>query len=96
MRKERLELSQVTPLEPKSSASTNSATFALYYVCFQPCRADYITKSLFYPHHGAPAQPALQQLGEDLRQIGERHRMRHLRQQFRMKISRQPLPDYAA
>ena len=29
VRKERLELSQVTPLEPKSSASTNSATFAL-------------------------------------------------------------------
>lgn len=28
MRKERLELSRVTPLEPKSSASTNSATFA--------------------------------------------------------------------
>ena len=28
VRKERLELSQVTPLEPKSSASTNSATFA--------------------------------------------------------------------
>jgi hypothetical protein len=30
VRKERLELSQVTPLEPKSSASTNSATFAFY------------------------------------------------------------------
>lgn len=29
VRKERLELSQVAPLEPKSSASTNSATFAL-------------------------------------------------------------------
>jgi hypothetical protein len=29
MRKERLELSQVTPLVPKTSASTNSATFAL-------------------------------------------------------------------
>ncbi len=28
MRKERLELSRVTPLEPKSSASTSSATFA--------------------------------------------------------------------
>ena len=28
VRKERLELSQVTPLEPKSSASTSSATFA--------------------------------------------------------------------
>jgi hypothetical protein len=28
VRKERLELSRVTPLEPKSSASTNSATFA--------------------------------------------------------------------
>ncbi len=28
VRKERLELSQVTPLEPKSSASTNFATFA--------------------------------------------------------------------
>lgn len=29
LRKERLELSRVTPLEPKSSASTSSATFAL-------------------------------------------------------------------
>jgi hypothetical protein len=29
VRKERLELSRVAPLEPKSSASTNSATFAL-------------------------------------------------------------------
>lgn len=28
VRKERLELSRVTPLEPKSSASTSSATFA--------------------------------------------------------------------
>ena len=28
VRKERLELSRVTPQEPKSSASTNSATFA--------------------------------------------------------------------
>ena len=28
VRKERLELSRVTPLDPKSSASTNSATFA--------------------------------------------------------------------
>lgn len=28
MRKERLELSRVAPLEPKSSASTSSATFA--------------------------------------------------------------------
>ena len=28
VRKKRLELSRVTPLEPKSSASTNSATFA--------------------------------------------------------------------
>ncbi len=28
VRKERLELSQVAPLEPKSSASTNFATFA--------------------------------------------------------------------
>src|SRR5438132_1509606 len=29
VRKERLELSRVAPLEPKSSASTNSATFAI-------------------------------------------------------------------
>lgn len=29
VRKERLELSRVTPLEPKSSASTNSATLAM-------------------------------------------------------------------
>ena len=28
---ERLELSRVSPLEPKSSASTNSATFALTF-----------------------------------------------------------------
>ena len=32
VRKERLELSQVTLLEPKSSASTNSATFAFYWI----------------------------------------------------------------
>ena len=31
MRKERLELSRVAPLEPKSSASTNSATFAVRF-----------------------------------------------------------------
>ena len=31
VRKERLELSRVTPLEPKSSASTSSATFAPRY-----------------------------------------------------------------
>ena len=31
VRKERLELSRVAPLEPKSSASTNSATFANYF-----------------------------------------------------------------
>ena len=31
VRKERLELSRVTPLDPKSSASTNSATFALTF-----------------------------------------------------------------
>src|SRR3569623_1076613 len=31
VRKERLELSRVTPLEPKSSASTNSATFAEHH-----------------------------------------------------------------
>jgi hypothetical protein len=30
VRKERLELSWVTPLEPKSSASTSFATFALF------------------------------------------------------------------
>jgi hypothetical protein len=29
VRKERLELSRVSPLDPKSSASTSSATFAL-------------------------------------------------------------------
>jgi hypothetical protein len=34
MRKERLELSRVAPLEPKSSASTNSATFAIHRVLF--------------------------------------------------------------
>ncbi len=38
VRKERLELSQVTPLEPKSSASTNSATFALKNMAPQPRR----------------------------------------------------------
>ena len=30
VRKERLELSRVTPLAPKASASTNSATFATF------------------------------------------------------------------
>gem|GEM_PF-2200325 len=33
VRKERLELSRVTPLEPKSSASTNFATFAIVTRC---------------------------------------------------------------
>ena len=41
VRKERLELSRVTPLEPKSSASTNSATFAIrldYQSVFSSCK----------------------------------------------------------
>ena len=45
VRKERLELSRLAALEPKSSASTNSATFALFL--FQ-LWADYITKLLFH------------------------------------------------
>ena len=32
VRKERLELSRVAPLEPKSSASTSSATFAYTFL----------------------------------------------------------------
>ena len=32
VRKERLELSRLAALEPKSSASTNSATFALHCI----------------------------------------------------------------
>ena len=35
VRKERLELSRVAPLEPKSSASTSSATFARIAVQLQ-------------------------------------------------------------
>ncbi|KTD75266.1 hypothetical protein Lwal_3307 [Legionella waltersii] len=41
VRKERLELSRVAPLEPKSSASTNSATFAIrldYQSVFSSCK----------------------------------------------------------
>lgn len=41
VRKERLELSRVAPLEPKSSASTNSATFAIrldYQSVTQSCK----------------------------------------------------------
>jgi hypothetical protein len=41
VRKERLELSRVAPLEPKSSASTNSATFAIrldYQSVIQSCK----------------------------------------------------------
>ena len=64
VRKERLELSRLTALEPKSSASTNSATFALFVSSFA---ADYIIKRLFYPHHGAPARLALQELREYFR-----------------------------
>jgi hypothetical protein len=50
VRKERLELSRLAALEPKSSASTNSATFALP---FPDCSAssfaaDYITKLPFH------------------------------------------------
>jgi hypothetical protein len=36
VRKERLELSRLAALEPKSSASTNSATFALSASSFWP------------------------------------------------------------
>ena len=40
VRKERLELSRVAPLEPKSSASTSSATLAMKHVhAFMPARA---------------------------------------------------------
>src|SRR4030067_1965183 len=92
VRKERLELSRLAALEPKSSASTNSATFAL--LRFQLCRADYNTKSSFYPHHRAPAQPALQHLREHLRQLGERHGVRHLRQQPRTQVGCQAPPDF--
>ena len=41
VRKERLELSRVAPLEPKSSASTNSATFAIrldYHAVIRSCK----------------------------------------------------------
>ena len=40
VRVERLELSRVTPLEPKSSASTNSATLAKnYYITLTKIRS---------------------------------------------------------
>jgi hypothetical protein len=50
MRKERLELSRVTPLEPKSSASTSSATLASLWIkgaiftgVFVDNQADFLT-----------------------------------------------------
>ncbi len=48
VRKERLELSRVTPLEPKSSASTNSATFARF-ATVAPKNQIFITCKLRYP-----------------------------------------------
>jgi hypothetical protein len=49
VRKERLELSRLAALEPKSSASTNSATFALPFLdcSASSFAADYITNLLF-------------------------------------------------
>jgi hypothetical protein len=69
VRKERLELSRLTALEPKSSASTNSATFALPFLdcSASSFAADYIIKRLFYPHHRAPARLTLQELREYFR-----------------------------
>jgi hypothetical protein len=77
VRKERLELSRLTALEPKSSASTNSATFALFISSFE---ADYSTKNLFNPYHCASALLALHHQRENLRQFGERYGMRNFRQ----------------
>ena len=53
VRKERLELSRLAALEPKSSASTNSATFALPFLDFPlPAlrRIIALTQSLYFYH----------------------------------------------
>lgn len=46
VRKERLELSQVAPLEPKSSASTNFATFARHRCLPNPAKRGVIMPPL--------------------------------------------------
>jgi hypothetical protein len=50
VRKERLELSRVSPLDPKSSASTSSATFALGR-CFSRSNLD--ANQYLWPRVGA-------------------------------------------
>ena len=57
VRKERLELSRVAPLEPKSSASTNSATFAIrldYQSVIRSCKDSHesLAKNLIFVTHG--------------------------------------------
>jgi hypothetical protein len=51
MRKERLELSRVSPLEPKSSASTSSATFARS-ACTERAERDCAVRLLRAVHRG--------------------------------------------
>ena len=62
VRKERLELSRLTALEPKSSASTNSATFARYI-----SGRDYIIYTRLFAREGGEflrrQRPAEQKLG---------------------------------
>src|SRR3990170_3059284 len=94
VRKERLELSRLAALEPKSSASTNSATFAPYIF---PALAAIITSTRpFYFDHSAPAQLALQHQWKNWRQLAEWHALCHQFQLFGAKVSCQALPDLAA
>ena len=52
VRKERLELSQVTPLVPKTSASTNSATFAIHSeLNLPPSQPGTLHLQLYRLHH---------------------------------------------
>ena len=85
VRKERLELSRLAALEPKSSASTNSATFACG--AEKPQGARIITErpsTASDLHHGAAAGLTVQHPREHLRQARERHRIRKLCQLVRL------------
>ncbi len=75
VRKERLELSRLAALEPKSSASTNSATFALFDSSFG---AIISSTRLFDLDHPAPALLALKHQREGQRQLAEWHDLRDL------------------
>ena len=97
VRKERLELSRREALEPKSSASTNSATFARQFR-----GRDYSTqknsgvKSAANFNDCAPVCMGAQHFRECLRQLLESNRMGKLVQLLRAPLICQLMPDFLA